>query len=112
MKKEKELATNHPELEGSPPSGVYLSFKNRQIIDWYFTNLEFANATPLSNCAPCNCKSTFINKKYLLSSRIRGQKKIDMYKGIGSLLSQYCWILDRVGQPNIWLLLYSLQTFS
>merc|ERR1711971_1237894 len=37
------------ELEGSPPSDVYLSSRDRQIIDWHFANLEFANATPLSN---------------------------------------------------------------
>lgn len=30
-------------------SDVYLSSKDRQILDWHFANLEFANATPLSN---------------------------------------------------------------
>ncbi|ERL91084.1 hypothetical protein D910_08426, partial [Dendroctonus ponderosae] len=28
---------------------VYLSSQDRQILDWHFANLEFANATPLSN---------------------------------------------------------------
>ncbi|XP_065156884.1 lysine-specific histone demethylase 1A [Atheta coriaria] len=36
-------------LEANPPSDVYLSSKDRQILDWHFANLEFANATPLSN---------------------------------------------------------------
>lgn len=30
-------------------SDVYLSTKDRQILDWHFANLEFANATPLNN---------------------------------------------------------------
>lgn len=30
-------------------SDVYLSSKDRLILDWHFANLEFANATPLSN---------------------------------------------------------------
>jgi hypothetical protein len=30
-------------------SDVYLSSKDRQILDWHFANLEFANATSLSN---------------------------------------------------------------
>lgn len=30
-------------------SDVYLSSRDRQILDWHFANLEFANATPLSN---------------------------------------------------------------
>lgn len=29
-------------------SDVYLSSRDRQILDWHFANLEFANATPLS----------------------------------------------------------------
>ena len=33
----------------SPCSDVYLSSRDRQILDWHFANLEFANATPLSN---------------------------------------------------------------
>ncbi|KAJ9576873.1 hypothetical protein L9F63_006544, partial [Diploptera punctata] len=28
---------------------VYLSSRDRQILDWHFANLEFANATPLTN---------------------------------------------------------------
>ena len=28
---------------------MYLSWRDRQIIDWNFANLEFANATPLNN---------------------------------------------------------------
>ena len=30
------------------PSSVYLSPRDRQILDWHFANLEFANAAPLS----------------------------------------------------------------
>ena len=30
-------------------SDVYLTAKDRQILDWHFANLEFANATPLMN---------------------------------------------------------------
>ena len=37
------------ELDSHPPSDVYLSSRDRQIIDWHFANLEFANATPLTN---------------------------------------------------------------
>lgn len=37
------------ELELNPPSDVYLSSNDRQILDWHFANLEFANATPLQN---------------------------------------------------------------
>ena len=29
-------------------SDVYLSSRDRQILDWHFANLEFANATPLT----------------------------------------------------------------
>ncbi|XP_071819441.1 lysine-specific histone demethylase 1A-like [Apostichopus japonicus] len=36
------------DLENNPPSDVYLSSRDRQILDWHFANLEFANATPLS----------------------------------------------------------------
>ena len=28
---------------------MYLSSRDRQILDWHFANLEFANATPLTN---------------------------------------------------------------
>ncbi|XP_072884506.1 lysine-specific histone demethylase 1A isoform X3 [Hemitrygon akajei] len=44
MKLEEKLQ----ELEANPPSDVYLSSRDRQILDWHFANLEFANATPLS----------------------------------------------------------------
>ena len=37
------------EMDAHPPSDVYLSSRDRQIIDWHFANLEFANATPLTN---------------------------------------------------------------
>ena len=30
-------------------SDIYLSGKDRQILDWHFANLEFANATSLGN---------------------------------------------------------------
>ena len=30
-----------------PSSAVYLSPRDRQILDWHFANLEFANAAPL-----------------------------------------------------------------
>lgn len=47
-KRNLELETKLRELEnGSPPSDVYLSSEDRQILDWHFANLEFANATPL-----------------------------------------------------------------
>lgn len=36
------------EVEDNPPSDVYLSLRDRQILDWHFANLEFANATPLT----------------------------------------------------------------
>lgn len=35
--------------EEEAPSDVYLSSEDRQILDWHFANLEFANATPLQN---------------------------------------------------------------
>eukprot|EP00090_Calanus_glacialis_P045560 TRINITY_DN8539_c0_g1_i1.p1 TRINITY_DN8539_c0_g1~~TRINITY_DN8539_c0_g1_i1.p1 ORF type:complete len:784 (+),score=291.53 TRINITY_DN8539_c0_g1_i1:46-2397(+) len=49
VKEEKEQEEKLQELEGAPPSDVYLSSRDRQIIDWHFANLEFANATPLTN---------------------------------------------------------------
>jgi lysine-specific histone demethylase 1 len=45
---QKEIEEKLQELESSPPSDVYLSSRDRQILDWHFANLEFANATPLS----------------------------------------------------------------
>ena len=46
---QKEIEEKLQELEASPPSDVYLSSRDRQILDWHFANLEFANATPLQN---------------------------------------------------------------
>ncbi|XP_014271048.1 lysine-specific histone demethylase 1A-like [Halyomorpha halys] len=46
---EKEISEKLKDLENSPPSDVYLSCQDRQILDWHFANLEFANATPLNN---------------------------------------------------------------
>lgn len=43
------LETILKDLEINPPSDVYLSSSDRQILDWHFANLEFANATPLQN---------------------------------------------------------------
>ncbi|XP_074661077.1 lysine-specific histone demethylase 1A-like [Tubulanus polymorphus] len=48
VEKQKEIEGKLKELEDSPPSDVYLSSRDRQILDWHFANLEFANATPLS----------------------------------------------------------------
>lgn len=44
-----ELEAKMKEIELNPPSDVYLSSRDRQILDWHFANLEFANATPLNN---------------------------------------------------------------
>ncbi|XP_046461894.1 lysine-specific histone demethylase 1A-like isoform X2 [Daphnia pulex] len=49
QEQQKEIEEKLQELESSPPSDVYLSSRDRQILDWHFANLEFANATPLSN---------------------------------------------------------------
>ncbi|KAK7872619.1 hypothetical protein R5R35_001956 [Gryllus longicercus] len=49
LEQQKEIEDKLQELEASPPSDVYLSSRDRQILDWHFANLEFANATPLSN---------------------------------------------------------------
>ncbi|CAD7081487.1 unnamed protein product [Hermetia illucens] len=46
---EESFSAKLKELELNPPSDVYLSSKDRQILDWHFANLEFANATPLNN---------------------------------------------------------------
>ncbi|XP_069128605.1 lysine-specific histone demethylase 1A-like isoform X3 [Argopecten irradians] len=45
---QKEMEEKLQEIESTPPSDVYLSSRDRQILDWHFANLEFANATPLS----------------------------------------------------------------
>lgn len=47
VQEEWELKMKEHDL--NPPSDVYLSSKDRQILDWHFANLEFANATPLNN---------------------------------------------------------------
>ena len=49
FEEQKEIENKLQELESSPPSDVYLSSRDRQILDWHFANLEFANATPLTN---------------------------------------------------------------
>ena len=36
-------------MSDNPPCHIYLSINDRQILDWHFANLEFANATPLSS---------------------------------------------------------------
>ena len=33
---------------------VYLSPRDRQILDWHFANLEFANAAPLDKLSLCH----------------------------------------------------------
>merc|ERR1712226_431782 len=45
---QKRIEDNLHQLEATPPGDVYLSSRDRQILDWHFANLEFANATPLS----------------------------------------------------------------
>lgn len=49
LEQEAEIQQKLVDLENAPPSDVYLSSKDRQILDWHMANLEFANATPLSN---------------------------------------------------------------
>lgn len=49
VEQQKEIEDKLQELEALPPSDVYLSSRDRQILDWHFANLEFANATPLTN---------------------------------------------------------------
>ncbi len=49
-KRNQELEVKLKQYEDEePPSDVYLSSEDRQILDWHFANLEFANATPLHN---------------------------------------------------------------
>ncbi|XP_068143125.1 possible lysine-specific histone demethylase 1 [Drosophila tropicalis] len=45
----KQLELKLHELEQNGPSDVYLSSRDRLILDWHFANLEFANATRLNN---------------------------------------------------------------
>ncbi|BES93562.1 Lysine-specific histone demethylase [Nesidiocoris tenuis] len=49
VEQQNEIDQKIADLEASPPSDVYLSCQDRQILDWHFANLEFANATPLNN---------------------------------------------------------------
>ncbi|KAH6921823.1 hypothetical protein HPB50_005368 [Hyalomma asiaticum] len=49
LEQQREIEDKLEELESSPPSDVYLSSRDRQVLDWHFANLEFANATPLNN---------------------------------------------------------------
>ncbi|XP_018916026.1 lysine-specific histone demethylase 1A isoform X2 [Bemisia tabaci] len=49
LEQQNEIEEKLLNLEASPPSDVYLSSRDRQILDWHFANLEFANATPLTN---------------------------------------------------------------
>ncbi|KAL4107406.1 hypothetical protein QTP88_017749 [Uroleucon formosanum] len=49
IEQKNEIEEKLKEMEATPPSDVYLSTKDRQILDWHFANLEFANATPLNN---------------------------------------------------------------
>ncbi|XP_017081296.1 possible lysine-specific histone demethylase 1 [Drosophila eugracilis] len=46
---DKEMEVKLHELEQNRPSDVYLSSRDRLILDWHFANLEFANATRLNN---------------------------------------------------------------
>ena len=49
VEEESNVTKKLEEMDTHPPSDVYLSSRDRQIIDWHFANLEFANATPLTN---------------------------------------------------------------
>nr|CAD7423366.1 unnamed protein product [Timema monikensis] len=49
MEQQSEIESKLQSLESLPPSDVYLSSRDRQILDWHFANLEYANATPLTN---------------------------------------------------------------
>ena len=46
-KKRSSLESEIVAMEHNQPSDVYLSSKDRQLLDWHLANLEFANATPL-----------------------------------------------------------------
>lgn len=48
IKQQKEIEQKLDNLETHPPSDVYLSSRDRQILDWHFANLEFANSSPLN----------------------------------------------------------------
>ncbi|KAI5750961.1 lysine-specific histone demethylase 1A [Diaphorina citri] len=47
--KKTQLQAKLHAMESNPPADVYLSVKDRQLLDWHFANLEFANATPLAS---------------------------------------------------------------
>ncbi|XP_015791892.1 lysine-specific histone demethylase 1A [Tetranychus urticae] len=49
LEQEKEIEYQIRDLESNYPSDVYLSSRDRQILDWHFANLEFANNTHLNN---------------------------------------------------------------
>nr|CAD7464250.1 unnamed protein product [Timema tahoe] len=49
VEQQSEIESKLQSLESLPPSDVYLSSRDRQILDWHFANLEYANATPLTN---------------------------------------------------------------
>ncbi|KAI8036610.1 possible lysine-specific histone demethylase 1 [Drosophila gunungcola] len=46
---DKQMEAKLREVEQNRPSDVYLSSRDRLILDWHFANLEFANATRLNN---------------------------------------------------------------
>ena len=48
IREQKQIEEQLQDLESQPPSDVYLSSRDRQILDWHFANLEFANASPLN----------------------------------------------------------------
>jgi len=45
--KRQKLESEILHLESNQPSDIYLSSKDRQLLDWHLANLEFANATTL-----------------------------------------------------------------
>ena len=45
--KRQKLESDILHLESNQPSDIYLSSKDRQLLDWHLANLEFANATTL-----------------------------------------------------------------
>lgn len=47
VEQQREIEQKLDNLETNPPSDVYLSTRDRQILDWHFANLEFANSSPL-----------------------------------------------------------------
>jgi lysine-specific histone demethylase 1 len=48
LNEQRSIEEKLQELESQPPSDVYLSCRDRQILDWHFANVEFANASPLN----------------------------------------------------------------